>query len=136
MKHNFEVWAWVFMPEHVHLMIFPVAENYSTAAILKSIKQASSRRIISVFAGSKPQILEKLETGQQKTRYRFWQAGSGYDRNYWSTDEILKQIDYIHMNPVRRGLVENPEDWEWSSAGFWLRCKNGPVEMKTDHFPL
>jgi putative transposase len=30
-------------------------------------------------------------------------------------------IDYLHLNPVRRGLVEKPEDWKWSSAGWFLK---------------
>ncbi len=38
-------------------------------------------------------------------------------------------IDYIHANPVRRGLVEGPTDWEWSSARFWEAWPNVPIRM-------
>ena len=38
-------------------------------------------------------------------------------------------IDYIHLNPVRRGLVELPEDWEWSSARFYSGMNPVKVEM-------
>ena len=46
----------------------------------------------------------------------FWQRGGGHDRNLRSDDDMREKIAYIHMNPVRRGLVEKPTDWDWSSA--------------------
>jgi hypothetical protein len=47
---------------------------------------------------------------------RFWQSGGGYDRNITSPRTLLAAIDYIHLNPVRKGLVEQAADWQWSSA--------------------
>jgi len=38
-------------------------------------------------------------------------------------------IDYIHANPVRRGLVEQPEEWEWSSAGWYSGMDSVRIEM-------
>jgi putative transposase len=38
-------------------------------------------------------------------------------------------IDYIHLNPVRRGLVERPEDWAWSSARWYAGLRPVPLEM-------
>ena len=46
--------------------------------------------------------------------YRFWQAGPGHDRNLYEPESIHEAIEYIHLNPVRRGLVTRPEDWIWS----------------------
>ena len=65
--------------------------------------------------------------------YRFWQDGGGYDRNYVTPVEIRKQIDYIHNNPVRRGLVENAVDYRWSSAGFWICDMDSviPIDMSS-----
>jgi len=51
-----------------------------------------------------------------ETKLRFWQQGGGYDRNILSRKELWEKIDYIHANPVRRGLCEHPADWKWSSA--------------------
>jgi putative transposase len=44
--HGFHVWAYVMMPEHVHLLIWPGAEVYSISAILLSIKQSVARRAV------------------------------------------------------------------------------------------
>jgi len=44
----------------------------------------------------------------------FWQPRY-YDFNVWSEKKRIEKLRYIHRNPVRRGLVKNPEDWQWSS---------------------
>ena len=80
-----------------------------------------------------PQWLERI-TVQHRNRStrRFWQAGGGFDRNTIEPHVILAMIDYIHGNPVRELLVEKPEHWKWSSAG-WVEGKNSlrpdPVEF-------
>ena len=79
--------------------------------------------------------LAMMTSGQDHPMHQFWQKGGGYDRNFWNSREIRKQIDYIHMNPVRRELVENPEDWEWSSAGFWMYGEQGRIRVERRHVP-
>jgi putative transposase len=124
--------AWVFMPEHLHLMILPCMEIYSISDILKSIKQPVARRMIGLLKKKNPGALKFLDTGLERPRYRFWQDGGGYDRNYWSTDEVIKKVNYIHRNPVARGLVEHECDWKWSSAREWTMGEKGcvPVELE------
>ena len=65
--------------------------------------------------------------------FRFWQTGGGFDHNVWNERPIQEVIRYIHQNPVRRGLVEDACEWEWSSARFWegktdFRLKMDPLE--------
>ena len=55
-----------------------------------------------------------------KTTFRFWQEGPGFDRNLYSTKAIRAAIDYIHMNPVNRGLCDEAVDYKWSSARYYL----------------
>jgi putative transposase len=135
-KYNFEVRAYVFMPEHVHILLFPTDDIYSVSNILKSIKTSSSRKLINFLELRNPKALKYLETGLPWVKYRLWKHGGGYDRNFWSKDELIKQIEYIHNNPIRRELVENPEDWFWSSARFWKTGEKGPVVVETDNFPV
>jgi hypothetical protein len=49
--------------------------------------------------------------------YRVWQRG-GYDLNIWSEKKRLEKLNYMHNNPVKRGLVAQPGDWPWSSWRF------------------
>ena len=46
---------------------------------------------------------------------------------------LMNMIDYIHMNPVRRGLVETPEEWKWSSAAWY--ANGGEVPIVPDPVP-
>ena len=68
---------------------------------------------------------------QKRDRVRrfFWQRGGGYDCNITEPATLAKMIDYIHLNPVRRGLVQHARDWKWSSAG-WFECYgNSPLRL-------
>ena len=131
-EHDFSIIAYVIMPEHVHLMIYPSAELYSISKILKSIKQPVSKRVINQLRESNSIHLKRMETGLESPQYRFWQDGGGYDRNYFTNKDILIQINYIHNNPIRRGLVENPVEYEWSSAATWLSGVDGLLHVKKD----
>jgi len=66
-------------------------------------------------------LLKQLTIQQRpgKTSFRFWQEGPGYDRNLDNWESIKAGINYIHLNPVRRGLCENVTDYRWSSARFY-----------------
>lgn len=63
----FELWAYVFMPDHVHLVVYPKRENHSISRIL-------------------------LATGQQARPYRFWQKGGGYDRNITQVATLVETM--------------------------------------------
>jgi len=131
-KYNFELWAYVFMPDHIHILIYPVVEDYSISVILRSIKQSSSRKIINALKMEESGVLKKLETGLISPKFRFWQDGGGYDRNCRNIEEIIKSINYIHDNPVKRGLVEKAEEWYWSSAKDWNENADGPLLIQKE----
>jgi len=128
-KYQFDIWAYVIMPDHFHVLIFPRLEEYSISDILKSIKQPVARRTINYLRQNKPGILKHLETGLEKPKYRFWQDGGGYDRNIRNSTELSEYIDYIHENPVKAGLVDNSVGWYWSSASDWLMDIPGPIRI-------
>ena len=67
-----------------------------------------------------------------RTEYRFWQQGSGYDRDLFTPDAVWAAIDYLHRNPVRRGLVTSAADWEWSSARWYSGMKDGGLSIDVD----
>jgi len=114
---HFDIWAYVFMPEHVHLLIRPTHDVYDMAAILRRIKEPVSRRVLGLWRQSTPdRLVEAADTTAGPVSHRFWQPGGGFDRNIFDPDTIRKAIDYVEWNPVRRRLVTDPLGWEWSSA--------------------
>lgn len=105
------------MPEHLHLLLCPRVEVYRMEDIVWSIKQPVGRRAIQWLRSNDPEFLEQLTVvNATRTYRRFWQAGPGFDENIDNPSAIAVIIEYIHQNPVRRGLVEKATDWEWSSA--------------------
>ena len=133
--HGIRLWAYVFMPEHVHLLVWPGEEEYSISSFLKSIKQSVARRALLYLRKHNPAGLRWLATGWKHSPYTFWQEGGGYDRNVTMSKTLSKMVEYIHNNPVRRGLVQLPEDWPWSSAGEWAGLGAGPVPIDAESFP-
>ncbi len=76
--------------------------------------------------------LERLSVEYPSRRvFRFWQPGVGFDRNIFWEKTVPAVIDYIRANPVRRGLVERPTEWPWSSARFWDGWSDVPVPIVT-----
>ena len=62
---------------------------------------------------------------------QFWQKRY-YDRNVRDHEEFVEKLRYIHRNPVKRGLVERPEDWEWSSFRHYATGEVGVVEIESE----
>ena len=91
-KHEFSLWAYVFMTNHVHLLICPRKGSYSISSILQGIKQPVSFKAIGYLKREKPDGLAQLTTGQKTQRYCFWQKGGGYDRNISSSDSSFSVL--------------------------------------------
>jgi putative transposase len=116
-KHNVALWAYVFIPDHVHLLVRPRNDIYDISDFLRSMKISSAKRILNSLREQHSPILDKLQTQgiEADNLYRFWQAGPGYDKNIWTLEKAVEKANYCHRNPVARSLVANPEDWKWSS---------------------
>lgn len=99
-----EVHAVVVMPDHVHLLLTPLADAqgnpYSVVEILQSIKGASAHSINRALHRSGP----------------VWQDES-FDHVPRSNESFEEKLEYIRQNPVRRGLVERPGDYQW----LWVK---------------
>lgn len=131
---QFDLWAYVFMPDHVHLIIHPRVAPYDMASIRTAIKKPASKAALSWLRENEPSWIPRLTRQRgHRTETHFWQSGGGYDRNIEEGGTLLKMIDYIHMNPVRKGFVERPEEWNWSSARQFLGSRQ--AELLVDPIP-
>jgi putative transposase len=125
---EFALWAFVFMSEHAHLIIWPKQYRYDVSDIRREIKAPVGRQAIQYLAENSPEWLSRITRRRgKKTERLFWQSGGGYDRNITEPSTLKKEIDYIHMNPVRRGLVEHASAWRWSSAAWFLGLSEPPL---------
>jgi putative transposase len=123
--HGFELFAWVVMPEHVHLLARPRPDATLTEA-LRSLKTAVAKRVIGRWRELRAPVLGQLRT--PRGPLRFWQKGGGFDRNVRNAREFCREVRYIHRNPAERELVKEPEDWKWSSVRWWMGERTGEIE--------
>lgn len=122
--HGFELFAWVVMPEHVHLLMRPPS-GLPLGAALRSLKTAVAKQAVGRWRDLRAPILEEIRTGRGEAR--FWQKGGGFDRNVRDEAEFCREVRYTHRNPVERGLAARPEDWAWSSVRWWMGRREGEV---------
>lgn len=120
-KHDFHLWSYVIMPDHVHVTLLPQRREYEISEILSSIKEPVARKAMNFLRRTNPRWLGRLTSRRSngKVQRHFWQPGGGYDRNIFTMKALAGSIYYIHANPVRQGLVSCPPDWEWSSARWY-----------------
>ncbi len=118
---DFQLVAFVFMPEHVHLLVLPNSDASQVSRLLGRTKRQTSVAIKALLVENRSSLLEKLTIRERpgQMAFRFWQEGPGFDRNLYSAAAIENSIHYIHGNPVKRGLCRKDEDWLWSSAKYY-----------------
>jgi putative transposase len=128
---NLALWAYVIMPEHVHVLVCPHEPTYEVRLIRTALKVPVQRKALAFLRQQAPGYLDRLRDEQPngEVHYRFWQRGGGYDRNITDPATLRTMIEYIHNNPVRRGLVSAPAGWPWSSAAFYEGYKDVPLRM-------
>ncbi|MEI6501745.1 MAG: hypothetical protein WCP21_12060 [Armatimonadota bacterium] len=129
-QHAFDLWGYVFMPEHVHLLLWPREKEYSLSRIRTAIKRPVAYKAIRYLKTTQSPLLDRLtsQDGGELVQHSLWQAGGGYDRNLSSPKAIHEALDYMHHNPVRRGLVSEAGQWQWSSQSEWWG-PGGPIAV-------
>ena len=119
-KYEVALWAYVFMPEHVHLLLKPRLADYNMALLEQVLKLSLARRVLNQLKKQRSPLLGRLQVQECGVPgYRFWQAGGGHDVNIWTMKKAVEKAEYCHRNAVTRRLVEAPEKWRWSSFR-WL----------------
>lgn len=101
---GFLLCGYVLMPDHWHGLLWP---HYplTISRLVQDIKYVSSRR-----------VNRQRGSAGQLWQHQFW------DRFVRHAKEFGQRLDYMHFNPVRRGLAAKPEQWRWSS------CQNFSLE--------
>ena len=114
---SFELYAWVVMPEHFHLLILPDPPRVTVTNVLRALKQPLAHRVLQRWRELDAAVLGRVT--DVCGRAHFWQVGGGYDRNIVTPHEAREKVVYVHENPQRRDLVVRATDWPWSSAAWY-----------------
>jgi putative transposase len=108
--YGFSIRGFVVMPEHMHLLLSE-PERGTLALAMQMLKQVTSHQL-----------------GVPGTP--FWEPRY-YDFNVWSEYKVREKLDYVHLNPVKRGLVTLPDDWVWSSSRHYTTGEDCGVEIES-----
>jgi len=106
------------MPKHVHLLVATRGQTSQESRLLARTKPPPLRQIKELLIRSGSSLAEKLTVREKPGMFcfRFWQEGPGFDRNLYSAPAIEASINYLHENPVKRGLCQRAVAWKWASA--------------------
>ena len=133
-KHQFNLIAYVIMPDHVHLLI-QEGENSSVSAMLSALKRGFAYRANRHIECKYPQWSSRMQVSVgDRVVQRFWQKGGGYDRAVTNEKLFREMLDYIHLNPVRAGLARTAESYLWSSANYWITGRQGSLKVDPPRF--
>jgi putative transposase len=116
-KQMFRLLGYVIMHDHLHLIIWPYGAA-TVGEIMRDFKEFTAKRIV------RQAEVEDIQTwlaafrraGEEtgRAQHKVWQD-SFWDENIYTARFLRQKLNYIHRNPVRAGLVENPADYPYSS---------------------
>ena len=115
-EKDFRLYGYVILENHLHL----IASGPDLANSIKSFKMYTARQIIDLLESHNAQVLLKqlqwLKLRHKtESEYQFWQEGS-HPKEISGDEIMLQKLEYMHYNPVKRGYVDEPVHWRYSSA--------------------
>ncbi len=128
------LFAYVIMPDHIHALI---GSKRKPSEVLRYVNGISGHRIIEYLKKSRSEAsLAKLRqaSGPREYKHSLWDHHPNL-KLVTTENGLIEKANYIHMNPVRAGLVERAEDYRWSSIRCWQRkpLEDEPLLMDLDH---
>jgi putative transposase len=124
-RYNFVVVGYVVMPEHIHLIISE-PERGTPSTVMQALKQRFARQVLEEWRASQQSVPPRLWEEEELGEGHVWQRRF-YDFVLWTKDKRGEKLRYMHRNPVKRGLVLEPEQWEWSSYRHYAFGEKGRV---------
>jgi putative transposase len=126
---NLNIYGYVILDNHFHM----ICESDNLTNIIKSIKSYSAKGIIELLkTDNRTNILKKFEINKKisktSSKYQVWQEGF-FPKEITSEKKFKQKLEYIHNNPVKRGLVKSPLEWEYSSAYDYYCGKVGKIKL-------
>jgi REP element-mobilizing transposase RayT len=115
-EKDFQLYAYVILENHLHL----IASAPDLSRVMQSFKGYTAHEIIDLLKRRGAEtLLRQLEFFKLKhkteTTYQVWQEGSE-PKQIQSDETMWQKLEYIHMNPVKRGYIDDPLHWRYSSA--------------------
>lgn len=127
-KKGLEIFGWVVMSNHCHLILRAKNENLSD--IIRDFKKFTAKVIYKTISENPYESRKAwlLRTLSFEGSIWFWEEGY-HGEEIFNTPFFNSKLNYIHMNPVRAGIVEKEEEYLNSSAGDYHGVRKGVLEL-------
>jgi putative transposase len=112
------------MPEHFHLLISE-PQDTTPSVVMQVLKQRFAQQLLSRWRRAQPAGQGSL---WPRAAGEIWQRRF-YDFNVRTERKRIEKLRYMHRNPVKRGLVAQPEQWAWSSFRSYALGEVGRVRI-------
>jgi len=124
---GFRLIGYVVMPEHVHLFMSEPRIGTPSTVLQKLKLRVSLRMRKRREIGNAERFPLAIEEEGVSPK-AFW-SPRFYDFNVRTSGKRKEKLDYMHANPVVRGLVEHPREWPWSSWSFYMKDEAGLISI-------
>jgi REP element-mobilizing transposase RayT len=132
-KYGFQLRGYVLMPDHYHLLV-TLKEGTSLANLLRDFKSSVGKQVVEGLSQSqRTELLERFRLPssprrRKDARYRVLQYDN-YIVEVFTPRILCGKLEYMHSNPVKKGLTERPGDWEYSSWSAYELDKQAPLRV-------
>jgi putative transposase len=130
-RYRFVVLGYVVMPDHFHLLISEPQVG-DPSKVMQLVKQLYAQRVIPRTRRKRSDAPDSSRQGLPRAPQpvHIWEARF-YDFNVWTEHKRVEKLRYMHGNPVKRGLVSEPEQWAWSSFRDYIFGRTGSVRVNS-----
>lgn len=120
--------GFVLMPNHFHMLCSQSKSDL--VGVIRDMKRYTSHQITQMLErdGRNVWLHAMQRAANNEAQAKLWDTSFHPEQVY--TEEFCQQkMDYMHNNPVRAGYVEQPQDWKYSSAGFYYEDKESIIPI-------
>ena len=117
-QKRIKLFAFVIMNNHMHF-IWQIQANHTQSNVQRDFLKFVAQKIKFDLIKYHPKVLEKFAVSLNDRKYQFWKRNS-LSVELYSPAVFEQKLTYIHQNPVKSGLCRLPEEYNWSSARFYI----------------
>jgi putative transposase len=130
-ERNLLIFGYVILENHLHV----IAKAPELAKVVQTFKSFTARKTLDLLEANFAETLLRQLRAEKKrhkteSHYQLWQEG-GKPKQIQNDEMLWQKLEYVHLNPVKRGYVDDPLHWRYSSARNYAKMP-GLIDVVVD----